>query len=98
MRSRNHSCRGKVISIAYSDCLLLALFTQHAKRMGRILLSSEACPILTHFPTLCNERHDFWKIVIEHKMCAMTSLQFLSGTLITLRRPERDIITNVLSS
>ena len=97
MRSRNHSYRGNVINIAYSECMLVALFTQHAKRMSSTLSSSVASPILTHFSTLSHERHDFRKLVIEHKMCVMTSLQFLSETFITLRRTERDIIINLFS-
>jgi len=60
--------------------------------MSRVLLSSAVCPILTHFSTFSRERHDFRKLVTEHKICAMTSLQFLSETFLTPRRTERDII------
>jgi hypothetical protein len=46
-RSRNHSCRGKAISIKYHECVcLLAYF------LGRIILSSVACQALTNFSTL----------------------------------------------
>ena len=41
--SRNHSCRGKVVSITYSECVSVALVIQHAMRMRRILFSSLAC-------------------------------------------------------
>jgi hypothetical protein len=43
MRSRNHCCRGKAISIPYSECGSVALVIRHAKRMRRIILSSVAC-------------------------------------------------------
>ena len=32
-RSRNHSCRGRAICIAYSDCVSVALVIQRAMRM-----------------------------------------------------------------
>jgi len=31
--SRDHCCSGKAISIAYSECMFLALGNQHAMRM-----------------------------------------------------------------
>jgi len=48
-RSRSHRCRGKVISITYSQCLSVALGMQHAKRMRRVILSPVACPALPYF-------------------------------------------------
>jgi len=39
-RSRNHCCRGKPVSIIYSECMFVVLVIQHAKRMRRIILSS----------------------------------------------------------
>jgi hypothetical protein len=40
---RKHWYRGKAISIAYPECVSLALFIQHAKRLRRIIFSCEAC-------------------------------------------------------
>jgi len=55
------------MSITYSECLSVALFVQHAKRMRRIILSYVDClaaEISTFFP----KRHDFEKKKIEHEM------------------------------
>jgi hypothetical protein len=67
VRSSNHFCRGKAISITYCECVSVALVIQHAKRMSHIILSSEACPAVQYFPTLSHKRQDFRKTVIEHK-------------------------------
>jgi hypothetical protein len=37
-KMRNNYARGKAISITYSDCVSVALFSQHAKRMDHIVL------------------------------------------------------------
>jgi hypothetical protein len=49
-RSRDHCCRGKAVSITYSECVSVALFIQHAKRMRRIILSCDlsGCTIFFH--------------------------------------------------
>jgi hypothetical protein len=57
-RSRNHCCRGKAVSITYSECVSVTLVIQHAKRMRGIILSSVACLVRLYFCTLSHKRHD----------------------------------------
>ena len=68
MRSRNHSCHGKTISVTYSECESVALIIQHAKRMRRIVLLNVARLALHFFSTLSHKFYDFRKRVIEHKV------------------------------
>jgi hypothetical protein len=39
----------KQLSITYSECVSVALVTQHAKRTHRIILSSVACPAVPYY-------------------------------------------------
>jgi hypothetical protein len=42
--SYNHWCHGKAVSITYSGCVFVALVTQNAMRMRRIISSTVASP------------------------------------------------------
>ena len=58
-RSHNHYCRGKVISITYSECVFVGLVTQHDKRMRFIMSSSVGCLAPPYFSTYFHKGHDF---------------------------------------
>jgi hypothetical protein len=58
--SQNHCCRGKAISIAYSQCMSVALVIQHAKRMRRIILSSVSCSAIQYVSTSSHKRLDLF--------------------------------------
>ena len=53
-------------------CVCVALIIQHAKRMRRNVLSSEASMTVPYFCTLFHKRHYFRKKVTEHKMYVLT--------------------------
>jgi hypothetical protein len=97
-RSRTHCCQGKATSITYSECVSVALVTQHAKRMRRIILSSVDCPALPYFSTLSHKQHDFAKKLLNIKCASSFPLQLLSETFLIIKRLERDMIINVHSS
>ena len=68
-RSFNNFWIGKaIIIITYSECVFVALGSQHAMRMRCIILSSVACPALHYFSTLPHKRHDFLARVTEHEI------------------------------
>ena len=63
----NHCCHGKAVGIIYSECVSVALVTQHAMHMCRIVLLSVVCrlyPIFLHY--LINGMIFGKKNVIEH--------------------------------
>jgi hypothetical protein len=47
----------------------VTLLIQHAARMRHVVTSFVAPLAPPHFSTLSHKRHDFRKIVVEHKMC-----------------------------
>jgi hypothetical protein len=95
-RSRVHCRSGKTISITYSECMSLALVSQNAKRMCRIVLSSVACTGVQCFSTLSHQRHDFsGKKLLIVECVFWFLLQLFSGTFHILRRIKRDTVINV---
>ena len=56
-RSRNNCCGGKALSFTYSECVSVALVTQHAMRMRHTAICGLST--LLYFPTLSHKRYDF---------------------------------------
>jgi hypothetical protein len=65
--SCDHCCRGKAISITYSDYVYLALGIHHAMRIRHIVTCG--LPGSTVFFTHCLKTGRFSKRNIEHKIC-----------------------------
>jgi hypothetical protein len=56
--SRYFCCHKEATSIAYSECMFIALVVQHAMRVHRNILSTAARPDVPYFSTLSYKRHD----------------------------------------
>ena len=64
----------------------VALLIQHATRLHHIVTSFVAPLAPPYISTLSHKRHDFWRIVIEHKMCVLIFYTTLFETFLILRR------------
>jgi hypothetical protein len=96
-----HCCafvqRRNVISITYSECLIVALGAPHAMCMRHIVffgLSGSA----TYLPQIMKfkKRHDFLKTKLLNTKCVFWfSLQILSKTFLILRELSEILLKNV---
>ena len=92
----NLFCRGKAISITYSECVSVALIDQHWKRMRPVIFSSMASLAVPCFSTLSHKRHDFrGKKILKIKCVFWFTLQHLFETFLILRRTERYVIMHI---
>jgi hypothetical protein len=65
--SCNNCCRGKAISITYSECVSAALIIQHAKRMRHIRLSCVEFLVLQYCYKLSHKSHGIKKTLLRMK-------------------------------
>ena len=91
----NHRCRGKVISVTYSECVCVALVTQHAKLMRRFILSPVTSLAPPYFTDSSHKRHEFREKLLNTKRVFWFSLQLLSETFLIIRRIYRHFVINV---
>jgi hypothetical protein len=95
-RSRTNCYRGKAITITYSEWVSIALITQHAQRMRRIVLWPVACQALLYDSALCRKVHKFLKKTRLNIKCASWfPLQVSSENFLFLKTVQTDIITYV---
>jgi hypothetical protein len=91
-RSRNHYCRGKALSITYSECVSMALLNQEMQTpVPYYLAPRETCLAVPYFPTLFHKRNDFRGARYGWGRGVVYSLQSLSETFLILRRILPDI-------
>ena len=72
-------------------CVHVALLTQHAKRVRRIILSTVASLAPPHFLTLSHKWYDYRKNVIANNRF-LFSLRHLPVTFLILRIIQRDVV------
>jgi len=68
-RSPNYFWHGKAISIIFSERVFVALIIQHAMCMRHVILSSVSARLYSVLSKWPHKRHDFFKKVIDHKIC-----------------------------
>ena len=92
-RSRNHWRCGKAISITYSVYMSLALVTAESKAYYIVICGLSCCTIYS--PHYLMNGTIFGKKLLNRKYVFWFSLLIFPETFLTLRRTERDMITNI---
>ena len=90
-RLRNHCCRGRKLSITYSECVSVASVIQLAKRLRPIILSHVACPAVYNiFPHYLTNDTTLGKKLLNIKCVFWFSLQLLPKIVLILGRTRRN--------
>ena len=96
VRSPNYCCRGKSVSITYSECVSVALVTRHAKGMLCVVLSSVSCLVLQTFSTFSHKQHLLRKKKsLSMKYGSRFSPQILSEIFLIPGKIRRDVIIHL---
>ena len=98
VRSCNNFWFGKAVIITYSECVFVALGSQHAMRIRSIILSSVTCLATPYFSTLSDKWHDIFARVIEHEISVFIFSDILCQIFLFLRRIQQDTVINVHNS
>jgi len=75
-RSRNHCCRGKAISVTYSDCVSVAFVIEYAMCKPGIILSAVTCLALLYFSASSHKLYDFSTKKLLHIKCVFFPYNF----------------------
>jgi hypothetical protein len=70
VRSRNHCCRGRAISITYSEYVSVDLVIQQQSACAVLYCHLWPVLVLRYFSTLSHKRQDYLEKVIAYTMCA----------------------------
>jgi len=70
--SQNHCCRGEAVSCKYSECVTVALASQHADRIRLIIFPLWPMALL-YFSILSHYRRKSWKIFLNIKFILIFS-------------------------
>ena len=93
-RSRNYCCRGKAVSITYSDCISAAFFIRHATRVHFIVIGGLS-GFTQYFPRYLTHGTIFGNKLLNTKCVFWYTQQLLSETFFILRKIKQDITINV---
>jgi len=88
---RNHYCLGEAVSIIYSECVSLALVTQHAKHMHLLYCHLWPVCLCRIFPQYLINGTIFGETLLNITCVFSFSLQPLPETFLILRKIQRDI-------
>ena len=93
MRSCNSCCRGKAVTITYSEYVSVALVIQQAKCMVHIIKPSVTCLDLKDFSSLPQKRYDSRKQLMNIRV---KRVLIFSATFVRNTRGSQKVPGNVV--